>query len=77
MSVFSYRMEHVMGELNFWTDLMTRWGAGWIAGSDNKAHAKMASLFAHPYISPAEYDSVEFPTKMEILLVQQSAVNEY
>jgi hypothetical protein len=24
MSVFSYRIEHVMGELNYWTDLMTR-----------------------------------------------------
>jgi hypothetical protein len=24
MSVFSYCMEHVMGELNYWTDLMTR-----------------------------------------------------
>jgi RNase H-like domain found in reverse transcriptase len=24
MSVFSYRMEHVMGELNYWTDLLTR-----------------------------------------------------
>jgi hypothetical protein len=28
MSVFSYRMEHVMGELKYWTDLMTRWGVG-------------------------------------------------
>jgi RNase H-like domain found in reverse transcriptase len=28
MSVFSYRMEHVMGELNYWTDLITRWGVG-------------------------------------------------
>jgi hypothetical protein len=26
MSVFSYIMEHVMGELNYWIDLMTRWG---------------------------------------------------
>jgi hypothetical protein len=43
-SVFSYRMEHVMGELNKWTDLMTRWGVGWVAGSENKAHGKMASL---------------------------------
>jgi hypothetical protein len=33
MSVFSYRMGHVMGEVNYWTDLMTRWGVGWIAGS--------------------------------------------
>jgi RNase H-like domain found in reverse transcriptase len=48
MSVFSYRMEHVMGELNYWTYLMTRWGVGWIAGSENKAHGKMASLFAQP-----------------------------
>jgi RNase H-like domain found in reverse transcriptase len=30
MPVFSYRMEHVMGELNYWTDLVTRWGIGWI-----------------------------------------------
>jgi hypothetical protein len=28
MSVFSYRMEHLMGNLNYWTDLMTRWGVG-------------------------------------------------
>jgi hypothetical protein len=77
MNVFSYRMEHGMDEPNYWTDLMTRWGVGWIAGSENKAHGKMASLFAQPYISPPEYDTVEFPSKEEIPLVQQSAVNEY
>jgi RNase H-like domain found in reverse transcriptase/Integrase zinc binding domain len=77
MPVFSYRMEHVMGELNYWTDLMTRLGVGWVAGSENKAHGKMASLFAQPYISPLDYDTVEFPSKKEILLVQQSAVDEY
>jgi hypothetical protein len=76
MSVFSYRMEHVMGELNYWTDLMTKWGVGWIAGSENKAHVKMASLFAHSYISPPDYNTVEFSSKKEILHVQQSAVNE-
>jgi hypothetical protein len=77
MSVFSYRMEHVMGELNYWTDLITRWGAGWVTGSENKAHGKMASLFAQPYISPPDYYTVEFPSKKETILVQQSAVNEY
>jgi hypothetical protein len=77
ISVFSYRMEHAMDELNYWTDLMTRWGVGWIAGSENKAHGKMASLFAQPYISPPDYDTVEFPSKKDILLVQQSVVNEY
>jgi RNase H-like domain found in reverse transcriptase/Integrase zinc binding domain len=76
MSEFSYRVEHVMGELNHWTDLMTRWGVGWVAGSENKAHGKMASLFAPPFISPPDYDTVEFPSKKDILLVQQSAVNE-
>jgi hypothetical protein len=37
----------------------------------------MASLFAQPYISPPDYDTVVFPSKKEILLVQQSSVNEY
>jgi RNase H-like domain found in reverse transcriptase len=63
MSVFSYRIEHVMGELNYWTDLMTRWGVGWIARSENKSHGKAASLFSQPYISPPDYDAVVFPSK--------------
>jgi hypothetical protein len=70
MSVFSYRMEHVMGELNYWTDLMTRWAVGWVTGSNNKARGKMSSLFAQPCISPPDYDTVELPSKREILLVQ-------
>jgi hypothetical protein len=37
----------------------------------------MASLFAQPYISPPDYDTVEFQSKNEILLVQPSTVNEY
>jgi RNase H-like domain found in reverse transcriptase/Integrase zinc binding domain len=77
MSMFSYRMEHVMGEINYWTDLMTRWKVGWVAGSEKKAHGKMASLFAQPYISLPDYDTVKFPLKKKILLVQQSSVNEY
>jgi hypothetical protein len=77
MSVFSYRMGHVMRELIYWTDLMTRWGVGWIEGSKNKAHVKMASLFAKPYISPPDYDTVVIPSKKQILLLQHSAVNEY
>jgi RNase H-like domain found in reverse transcriptase len=28
MSVFSFRMEHLMGELKYWSDLMTRFGVG-------------------------------------------------
>jgi hypothetical protein len=37
----------------------------------------VASLFAQPYISPPDYDTVVFQSKKEILLMQQSAVNEY
>jgi hypothetical protein len=76
MSVFSYRM-HVMGDLNYGTYLMTRWRVGWIAGIEHKAHSKMAILFAQPYIRPPDYDTVNFPSKREILLAQQSAVSEY
>jgi hypothetical protein len=37
----------------------------------------MASLFAQPYITPYDSDTVEFPCKKEIILAQQIAVNEY
>jgi hypothetical protein len=37
----------------------------------------MVSLFAQPYITPPDYDTVEFLSKKEIILAQQSAVNEY
>jgi hypothetical protein len=77
MSVFSYRMEHVMRELNYWKDVMTRWRVGWIVGSEHKAHGKMAILFAQPYMSPPDYDTMEFPSKKEILRAQQSTINEY
>jgi hypothetical protein len=30
-----------------------------------------------PYISPPDYDTVEYPSNKEILLVKQSAVNKY
>jgi hypothetical protein len=66
-----------MDELNYRTDLMKRWGVGWIADSEHKTYGKMASLFSQPFKSPPDYDTVEFPSKKEILLVQQSAVNEY
>jgi hypothetical protein len=63
ISVFSYRIEHVMGELSYWADLMTRWRVGWIAGSEHKAHGKMVSQFAQTYICQTDYDTVEFPSK--------------
>jgi hypothetical protein len=37
----------------------------------------MASLFAQPYISRPDCDTVKFPSKKDIILVQQSAVNEH
>jgi hypothetical protein len=70
-------MEHVIGELNYWTYLMTRWRVGWIARSEHIARGKITSLFAQPYISPPDYDTVKFHSKKEILMAQQSAVKNY
>jgi hypothetical protein len=56
---------------------MTRWGVEWTAGSYQKAHGKMASLFTQPYTITPDCDTVEFPSKKDILLAQQSAVNKY
>jgi hypothetical protein len=63
MSVLSYRVKHVMGEINYWTDLMTRLGVGWVAGRNHKERGNIASLFSQPYISPTDNDTVEFPSK--------------
>jgi hypothetical protein len=81
MSVFSYRMKHVMGELNYWKDLMKRWRVGWIADSENKAHCVMrcpggrtiarwpASLHSRTSALPTTI-LWNFPSRKEILLVQ-------
>jgi hypothetical protein len=37
----------------------------------------MTILFEQPYITPPDYDTVEFPSIKEILLVKKSAVKEY
>jgi hypothetical protein len=52
-------------------------GSREIAGSEQKAHCKLASLFAQPYLTPPDYDTVEFPSKKEFLMAQKSAVQEY
>jgi hypothetical protein len=70
-------MEHVMGELNFWTAIMTTWGESWIAVSDYKAYGKMASLFAQPYSTSPHYYTIDFPSRIEILLTENSAVQGY
>jgi hypothetical protein len=56
---------------------MTRWGVEWIAGSEHKSHGKMASRFAQPHISPPDNGAVEFPSKRDMIMAQQSAVSEY
>jgi hypothetical protein len=53
-------MEHVIDELNYWTDLMTRWKNGWIAGSEHKANGKNTSLIAQSYITPPDYETLKF-----------------
>jgi hypothetical protein len=79
LSVFAYRMEHVAGEVNYWTDLLTRWGVGWVAGGTQKARTKIARLFSQPYIMPAEEEEPKpnFPAQQEIMLSQKRAIAEY
>jgi hypothetical protein len=64
----------MMGELNYWKDLMTRWGVGWIAKSERNPHGKMANLLAQPLIGPPDKDTVDFLSKKEIFMINKSAV---
>jgi hypothetical protein len=70
-------MEHVMGDLNYWTDLLTEMRVGWIAGSEHKEYEKMASIFAQPYSTPSDCNTVDIPYKKDILLAQKSAVEKH
>jgi hypothetical protein len=56
---------------------MKIWGVGWIAGSERKAHDKTVSLFALPYMTSPNYDTVDFPSEEEILLEQKNSVHGY
>jgi hypothetical protein len=62
-------MEHVMSELNYWTDIMTRWRVGWIACSEHKAHGKMASQLVQPYITLTHCDTIEFTSNKVLVPV--------
>jgi hypothetical protein len=77
MSAFAYRMEHVAGEVKFWTDLMTRWGVGWVVGAEPRARVALATIFEQPYIMPADEDKPEFPAKQVILMAQKVAIADY
>jgi hypothetical protein len=70
-------MERMIGEFNYWTDLMKRWGIEWNTGSEHKAHGKMINQCAKPYITAPDFDMVAFPSTKEIILAQTNAVQEY
>jgi hypothetical protein len=56
---------------------MTRWGVGWVAGVEPRARVSLATIFAQPYIMPADEDKPEFPAKQVILMAQKTANADY
>jgi hypothetical protein len=50
LATYNYRIEHIAGELNVWTDLLTRWGAAvtkTISTPRKDSRLRYGSLFLH------------------------------
>ncbi|KAI9991399.1 hypothetical protein PInf_019080 [Phytophthora infestans] len=69
---FRYMIEHVPGEVNVWSDLLSRWGAGQERIED-RAFARVARLAVVQRVSPLEEPEFAWPTEAEIRTLQRAA----
>ncbi|KAE9344158.1 hypothetical protein PF008_g9348 [Phytophthora fragariae] len=69
---FWYVIEHVPGEQNVWGDLLSRWGAGSTASSEQAA-VRVTRLAVIERVSPLEDPEFVWPTENEIRTLQELA----
>jgi RNase H-like domain found in reverse transcriptase len=73
-ATYNYRIENIAGELNVWTDLLTRWGAAVTKTTStprNDSTLRYGSLFLAPLA--ADDSDNEFPVASEVLRLQKAA----
>jgi Integrase zinc binding domain len=73
LATYNYRIEQVAGELNVWTDLLTRWGAAVTKTTStprNDSTLRCGALFLAP-LAADDSDS-GFPVASEVLRLQRA-----
>jgi hypothetical protein len=74
LATYNYRIGHIAGELNVWTDLLTRWGAAvskTISTPRKDSTLRYGSLFLAPLVT--DDSDNDFPAASEALRLQNAA----
>jgi hypothetical protein len=74
LATYNYRIEHITGELNVWTDLLTRWGAAVTKTTSmprNDSTLHYGALFVAPLVMDTR--NYDFPVAAEVLRLQKAA----
>jgi Integrase zinc binding domain len=74
VATYTYRILHIAGELNLWTDLLTRWGAA-VTKTTSTPRNDSTLLYGALFVAPLVMDTsnCDFPVAAEVLLLQKAA----
>jgi hypothetical protein len=75
LATYNYRMEHIAGELNLWTDLLTRWGAA-VTRTPSMPRKDSTLHYWSLFVVPLAMDTsnYNFPVAAEVLRLQKAAL---
>jgi RNase H-like domain found in reverse transcriptase len=76
LASYNYRIEHIAGELNLWTNLLTRWGAA-VTKTTSTPRKDSTLLYGSHFLAPLAADDSdnEFPVALELLRLQKAAAH--
>jgi RNase H-like domain found in reverse transcriptase len=74
LATYNYRIEHIAGELNVWTDLLTRWGAA-VTETTSKPRKDSTLRYGAMFVAPLAMDTSnhDLPVAAEVLRLQKAA----
>jgi hypothetical protein len=74
LATYNYRIEHIAGELNVWTDLLTRWGAA-VTKTTSTPLKDGTPRYGALFVAPLAMDTSnhDFPVAAEVLRLQKAA----
>jgi hypothetical protein len=74
LATYNYRIEHIAGELNVWTDLLTRWGAA-VTKTTSTPRKNSTLHYGALFVAPLVMDTSNYdiPVSTEVLHLQKAA----
>jgi hypothetical protein len=76
LASYNYRIEHIAGELNIWTKLLTRWGAA-VTRTTSTPRKDSTLHYAALFVAARAMDTsnYSFPVAAEVLRLQKAAAH--